>query len=79
MYQSKNPNYQKNAYQGKNSNPPQTQRSYQKLYCSLCGDNDHKASFGCPKMKNNQGKIVMVTPSQRWQVLQLQACKIISP
>lgn len=61
LYQGQHPNYTRPTYVG-NKNIP----SQQNLYCSLCGGKDHKASFGCPKMRNNQGKIIMVTPSQRY-------------
>ena len=34
------------------------------LYCSLCGNNNHRASEGCYAMKNDAGRVVPVTPAQ---------------
>ena len=56
---NKQPNYPyKNSY---SRNPFQN-----KLYCSLCGNNNHTSSTGCPKMRDSQNKIILVTPSQRY-------------
>ena len=32
-------------------------------YCSLCGQNSHTITQGCPNMVNNEGKVVSVMPT----------------
>ena len=65
---SQNPNYnrkrnQKQNYTSFNRKEP-SNMYFNRLFCSLCGGRDHRASDVCYKMKDENGKIVKTTPVQ---------------
>ena len=56
-------NFRSNNFRSNNRRPPQRPRSNALTGCSLCGQQDHKASEGCNNMRTNDGKKYKTHPS----------------
>jgi len=56
-------NLNRTPYQNRSDRGPKN-KYMNSLYCSLCGQNNHRASEGCYKMRDERGRTVPVVPAQ---------------